>query len=167
MLQSMFVPDGWWFRAAFRFDTRSEYEPTYLLQDGLIGGRLSTRITDSVEIPSHMRREFVFRLVHELGIRTYPNNPDMSLRLEISDLSRLAELPSFDIAIQTDDGTEIQIAKVEPIDYLSPTPNPNAYLIFFGPLSGFTLTRRILKNLLIHIDYANERVGFGDPLIEL
>jgi len=167
MLPSMFVPDAWWFRVAFRFDTTTQYEPTYILQDDFMVGNLSTSATDSVEVPSHLRREFMFRLVQELGIRTYPNNPDMSLRLEISDLSRLAELPSFDIAIRTDDGTEIQIAKLEPIDYLAPTPNPNAYLIFFGPSSGFTLTRRILQNLLIHIDYANQRVGFGDPLIEL
>jgi hypothetical protein len=43
-----------------------------------------------------------------------------------------------------------------------PTAVPNDYRVFFN--GEFTIPRRVIKELVIHIDYQNSRIGFGDPL---
>ena len=96
---------------------------------------------------------------------TLTDNP---ISIQFSDSARIEEMPSLFIVIQSPDGREVQIAQLDPLDYMVPTEHvPNGFGVVFYSISRFVLTRRIIENLLIHIDYHNNRVGFADPLVEL
>jgi hypothetical protein len=89
----------------------------------------------------------------------------LSITLPGLDRAQVEALPSFNVSIQADDGTEAQIGTLDPLDYIFATELPNTYRVYFSPT--FTIPRIIIKDLVIHIDYENQCVGFGDPLVEL
>lgn len=77
-------------------------------------------------------------------------------------------LPSIDIIVQSDDGSNlVQIGQIEPREYLFTTHTPNMYSFAGRGVDGFVLPRSIIGKLVVHFDYENNRIGFGDPLVEL
>jgi hypothetical protein len=119
------------------------------------------------EIPQRLHFPFVSGL-DQMGIltRADPTNPSIEF-VHLPHHGSLSALPSLNVLIQTEDQTQVQIAKIDPQDYMDPTDDPNVYRVFFDDQSRFPITPRIAKNLLLHFDYANNRIGFADPLVEL
>jgi len=136
--------------------------------DDFVPCSISANDRANIEIPARLREEFLTRLNQMEGI-TIPTTSIVGniIAMRVDGPGRLTELPSLDIIIPAEDGTEVQIAQLHPQDYAVSTDEPNEYHIIFGTSSRFTLTRRIISNLLLHIDYENDRVGFADPLFEL
>jgi hypothetical protein len=107
--------------------------------------------------------------IRELGIHISrdPDDP-YAFNLHDIDSDRLITLPSFEIIIRTEDGSYVPIVLVEPTDNMKPTEQVSVYEVIFSPHEGiFTLCSRINRNLLMHFDYENNRIGFADPLVEL
>jgi len=128
---------------------------------------ISTTDLDAIQLPARFRDEVLLRfgLIEEVSNYHFDG---VAVVFELEYVDSLSLLPSIEIEIPTVHGTHAQIAKLDPQDYVVESDDSNEYRIFFEQRSSqFKLTNRILKNLLIHIDYENQRVGFADPLIEL
>jgi len=136
-------------------------------RDDHISCGLSAAGANHIFLPHGIRHQILSH-VRRLGgmlTSTHSANP---ISIQFSDSARMLELPSLFIVIQTQDGREVQIAQLDPLDYMVPSEDaPHGFDIFFWSTSKFVLTRRIIENLLIHIDYHNNRIGFADPLVEL
>ena len=127
---------------------------------------------DTLFLPRHLRPDIV-RSLDELGI-DHSNTTGIgrfsnSFEIYNMDITRLAAaLPSIEVLISTDTGEIVQIARIDPIDYIAGTDDPTTFRVQFGSgLACFSITPRFYKNLVIHFDTQNGRVGFADPLVEL
>jgi len=120
-----------------------------------------------VVLPSRMRHQLLPRIA-SMGIQTSVIPGSHRIAVHDVDPNRLNSLPSLQVIIRAQDGLLTQIALIEPIDYMRPTGVPTVYEIVFEYAENrFSLSIRLIQNLLIHFDYLNNRIGFGDPLVEL
>ena len=99
----------------------------------------------------------------------------ISLTYQLEDFSEenFESLPRIQFIMQTDNQALMSLAVLEPRDYISRTEDGNYYLRLHSvepvPDSRFnecTLDRTILKKLVVHFDVHNNRIGFGEPMVE-
>jgi len=121
-----------------------------------------------VPVPSQLRVPLLARII-SMGVQyNFGDETSGNILLEEMEPDRLGAFPSFEIMIPTEDGTQVHIALIPPSDYITPTETPGVYQIVFSLLvDRYVINHRILQNLLIHFDYTNNRIGFGEPLVEL
>ena len=145
-------------------DHHSDFEPFGI---DIIGSGVS--LDDRIEIPEQTFIHFL-RQIDSLGIddsdRTYPPHHRYRL-LYFSGIEAtvLANLPSLEFIIEATGGQHVQIAKLDPIDYLVPTANPDEYWCLLASTyspntNSFRLTHSTLKNILIHFDYQKQSYWF-------
>jgi hypothetical protein len=159
----------WPINAAVRLSNASTSHQSILpLTEEFLPFGISTRERDHMWLPPHLRPDIMTRL-DELGIEYSFASDQILLVMYNVDITRLSiTLPSIEVLIATDTGSVVQIARIDPIDYIVRTDNPTTLRIqFVSALIGFTIDPRIYKNLVIHFDTQNGRVGFADPLVEL
>jgi hypothetical protein len=123
---------------------------------------------DYISVPLHLRVD-LFILLGSMGIEaSVVAEVPYTLDLYETDSDRISAFPSIEIIIQTEDGSHVQVALIPPHYYITPTDLPGVYQIVFDSYEDrFALNTRIIKNLLVHCDYPNNRIGFADPLVEL
>ena len=154
---------GWRVPTAVRFSSVSGDTPLHTTDGSFMACSLSTSEIDHIKLPQSLMEEFMLRLS---PLRIILNPETLSITLPGLDRAQVEALPSFNVSIQADDGTEAQIGTLDPFDYVVATEEvPNTYRVSFAP--SFTIPKTIIKDLVIHIDYEHQRVGFGDPLVEL
>lgn len=118
-------------------------------------------------VPWRFREEVRSRIGRIAGIRETSNWSDHTITLQVDDDALLSSLPSFDIVVQSVDGEQVQITRIDPLEYvIRSTQFENTFRIVFLDSVTLTLGRPVIKNLLLHIDYENRRIGFADPLVE-
>jgi len=152
----------WTVQTVVRFASAHEHWPEDLWSPDFSASSISTSETDDVSVPWALIEEFASRLGPVQMNLHYDEN---FMTLEGVDEAALEALPSFKISVQAEDGTEVQIGTLEPRDYIVPTEIPNTYHVALA--TSFMIPRKVIKNLVLHIDYENQRVGFGEPLVEL
>jgi len=117
------------------------------------------------KIPRRLLNQLIAR-IEALGIETVEEGRYMCLNNVTPDQFRA--LPSFDIIVQSDDGSrQYQIGQLEPDDYLFATGGTNVYEFDLTGGDEFVMNRIVTEKLLIHFDYDHNRIGFADPLVEL
>lgn len=154
-----FMTGLWTIPTALRFASGGESVPTYTADTGFMSCRSSTSETDHIQLPGLLIQEFMFRAG---SWRINTDTEDLSIILVGVTQAELETLPSFNVIIETVNGSEVQIGTIEPLHYMVPTEVPNDYRVFFH--AEFTIPKRVIKDLVIHIDYQNLQIGFGNPL---
>ena len=128
----------------------------------------STTGIERMLLPRRLRADFI-SLLSSIGISFSEEEAGNSLRLHDIDSVRLGTLPSVDIVIQNeDDDSQVHIGLLEPSHYLS--RSQDAYEINFQrPFTaiGFMIPLSVVKDIVIHFDYENNRIGFADPIVEI
>jgi len=136
------------------------------VNDVFINCSVSEADVDLISAPHSIRDELLSVLIR-LGGTLVSSSTSNPVSIQFPDSGTISGLPSLHIIIPSDDGRQVQIAQLSPLEYMtSLRGRPNEYYIYFWEASAFVLTRRIIQNLLIHIDYENSRIGFADPLVE-
>ena len=167
------APRNHWFRATVRVDSETQ-EP---LRNGDFvpcGIQPHSNLNDNdIQIPRQAFSVFLEQ-VRVLGVRDSYRSYKGRVATYLVDLDpeRLATLPAIEFIIRAVDGTHVQIASLKATEYLVPSnEEPHVYrvLLYTSGINegSFVLTPRVTKNLLIHFDYENNRIGFADPLVEI
>lgn len=130
---------------------------------------ISTAETELVLIPRRLRTDLITRL-GALGIHFSEHRRGSIIRLIDLDMAQIPTLPSLEIVIRTagDVPQVVQIGMLEPNDYLY--HSHDSYEIHFyrtNTPDSFVIPPSVVRNMLIHFDYDNNRIGFGDPLVEI
>jgi hypothetical protein len=84
--------------------------------------------------------------------------------------SQIDSLPIIQFVLETGNLSHINIAQLEPREYIVEDPNdPSTQLVLFRTRNrdSCSLNSILLKNLVVHFDARNSRVGFGDPIDEI
>jgi len=116
-------------------------------------------------IPRRLLNQLIAR-IEALGIETFEEGRYMCLNNVTPEQFRA--LPSFDIIVQSEDGSrQYQIGQLEPDDYLFYTECTNVYEFDLTGGNEFVMNGNLTQKLLIHFDYEHNRIGFADPLVEL
>lgn len=154
-------------RTAVRIGGEStEQRPREGIANDFISCEISATFVDLIRVPAGIRDELISTITRLGGTLAASPSTGSSVSFRFPDSFDITTLPSLSILIQTEDGREVQIAQLDPADYLQTTRDSNEYRILFEH-TQFTLTKRTIQNLLIHVEYENHRVGFADPLVEL
>jgi len=85
---------------------------------------------------------------------------------------RLDQLPSIEMVVLSETGQKIHLLRINLENFLDSTDDPFIYgLRLAGALDNdperCDIDLRLLENLLVHFDFQNYRIGFGEPLVEL
>ena len=111
-------------------------------------------------------------LIEQMGVPVSTRGIEVFLD-DVSD-EQLAQLPSIEYYIMATTGREIHIGEIHPAQYVTAATgdHPGRYrLTIYGALPQnrqlCTMDSRVWKNLLMHFDVQNDRIGFGEPLVEL
>jgi len=120
---------------------------------------------DLLTIPSRVMRELLDRLT-SLGV-SYTDRGVGGVFIENLTYEAHVLLPSIQFIMRSDTGLLVNLASVEPDEYLSDDWS-HLKLRAWGPdSSDCSITILILKNLVVYFDSLNNKIGFGEPLIEL
>ena len=121
-------------------------------------------------VPAHVIREFA-RFAEASGIQGARRvGEPSSIYLNNVDDSVIASLPTLQYIVQTEDGQEINVVNVEPHQYIVPTnvENQRQVLLAQARIQNFcTFNKPLRDRMVIHFDAVNQRIGFGEPLVEL
>ena len=93
----------------------------------------------------------------------------------LTEAEYLDRLPPIEYRIIDQDAREIQVSSLEPREYIGNTNpyehNPTLLLTDHGsymtPPTPIVFPGSITKDVVLHFDIQNNRIGFGEPLIEL
>ena len=162
---------SWPIRTAARFTGNGSLSTQLLSDANFVRSSLKfdwEEMIDYITVPLHLRSD-LFILLGSMGIQaSVVAEVPYTLDLYHMDPDRISAFPSMEIIIQAEDGSHVQIALIQPTDYITPTDISGVYQIVFNSYEDrFALTNRIVQNLLVHFDYPNHRIGFADPLVEL
>ena len=85
---------------------------------------------------------------------------------------RLRNLPDIEFVLLGENGQQIHIGSMSPDEYIAPRHSLYGYHLtiksHYPDAPNFcSIDSRILKNLLLHFDTQNNRIGFGEPLVDL
>jgi len=125
-----------------------------------------------VIVPYQVMLDLGARL-HELGVLLF-NVGVLGSRLMHFTENFYESLPNIQFIMQTDDQRHVSLVVLEPREYVIQTSPGNYFLRLraLDPTSTIasrtcTIDRSILRKLVIHFDVHNNRIGFGEPLVEL
>jgi len=162
-MESLRFPAG----VRIRESSISGNQPRDAVYHHVINCSISLNDDDIVLVPTSVYDELL-SIVDRLGGTVVSRSTIPRVMFQFPYSFSIEALPSFAIIISTDDGRQIQIAQLDPLDYMKPSRNrPNHYYMYLWEAPNFLLSRPTIDKILIHIDYANQRIGFADPLVEL
>ena len=78
-------------------------------------------------------------------------------------------LPTLQYVVQMEDGALINVVNIGPRDYIADTDIPNRRRVKFARASindYCTFNEFLRHRMVIHFDTQNQRIGFGEPLVE-
>lgn len=155
------------FHTAVRIHSALGNDSAYTGTENYIESSFMAVGADIVSLPVQFRDELRSRLEQIGGLRDvrFSTVGGLWMSFRFNDAALLSLLPSFDVVVPTANGTHVQIARLDPHDYVVWNRYQYEYNINFQ--HDFQIRRPMMRNLLIHFDYENQRVGFGDPLADL
>ena len=137
-----------------------------------IGSKPWTRadLQEPFIVPSWVTDEFL-RIVDERELETETLIEDQRIIFLFNvDDAIIATLPSLQYIVQTTDGGTINVMTLDPNEYIGPADNANRRQVLLAQ-GGFqdycNFNKPLRDRMVIHFDARNQRIGFGEPLIEL
>ena len=138
----------------------------------LIGNFILTDVANlnSFFVPPRIFDNFHAAL-HERGISIQPNpwGPHV-IFLENLDDETVDSLPTLQYVVQMEDGAQINVINVGPRDYIVQTDVPNRRRVWLAQarITDYCTFNKFLRDrMVIHFDNQNQRIGFGEPIVEL
>lgn len=91
-------------------------------------------------------------------------------RVQLIDVNetQIAQLPTLEYIVHAENGGFIHVAELTPLDYTEKVNEQTREMLIrstFGP--SCTLTPLVLRQVAVHYDRANARIGFGEPLADI
>ena len=146
-------------------DSTADVNPTDFVSCS-ISGVPTSRTPPTV--PSHIYNR-IRDMIESWGITVTERVWGAFLSQQLTD-DQLDQLPTIQFILQSDTGTLVNIATLEPREYVSDQwPTLDLKLANWRDRNedGCILTAKILKKLVVHFDTRNNRIGFGEPISEL
>ena len=119
---------------------------------------------DSV-IPGEVMTDLLDRIA-SLGV-THSAGRYGKITLRGMNRSILEQLPIIQFILQTDDGQHVSLVTLEPHQYVSQDMRRLKVRTWSLVSSKCTLSPPVLKKLVVYFESSTNRIGFGEPLIEL
>ena len=120
-------------------------------------------------VPSRVIRDFV-RIAQSRGLEVLRmQEAPYSLFVNGITDALMQSLPTMQYIVQTEDGQQVSVINLDPHQYIIPTDNPNQYRVRLGQArvsSYCSFNEDLRRRMVLHFDTQNQRVGFGEPLIE-
>ena len=173
--------DLWGVNAAIRFvnesDTTSPVdESASPFIPCLIGGfTWNEPYPEPFRVPSRVIEDFV-RIAQSRGLQVLrmQEAPYLMFVTGITD-AIMQSLPKMQYVVQAEHGQQVSVVNLEPHQYIIPTDNPIQYRVRLGQARVLGQTgasnycsfnEDFRRRMVLHFDTQNQRVGFGEPLIE-
>ena len=126
--------------------------------------------TDAVTIPSSIY-QILLDTISAQGLRTRRSSQSAT-RFILGDITPeiMASFPTIEYILPGMNEDDFTIASIPPTEYIAPTNDPRVYrLLVVRAMTTEVciLTDPIISKLVMHFDIQNNRVGFGEPLIEI
>ena len=149
--------------------SEDEDDDSPLFMPCLIGDLPSVygQMEDFLSVPRRFESVFM-SLARQRGIRL--ENSYVSIYLMDVDDAMVDTFPTLQYIVQMENGAEINVGHLKPREYIVPTQFPNRRRLRFhrDRRSDFCTFDKILRDrMVIHFDTQNQRIGFGEPLVEL
>ncbi len=142
----------------------SEDHP-FIAEDRFVPCAISTNSDTSFSVPNTVFEQLMSS-IEGMGISVTTDGSGVVLNRVSAE--RLSELPKLEYYMMSETGQQIRFAEVLPAQYVEETIDNGRYrLMVFGDRVLCSMDLRILKHLVVHIDVQNNRIGFGEPLVEL
>ena len=128
--------------------------------------------SDILVLPSSIYQNILDRITSR-GFQIIRRNESQGvMRYVRGDLTDeiIASFPTLQYVLPSSDGTDFNIASISPNEYIVRTNDPRIYKLLLSRIMTSeicVLTKPILGKLVLHFDTLNNRLGFGEPLIEM